>query len=153
MAYRKNGTPLSWGFSEADTQRVVRNPGKFLQDCAEKNNDLYVTVMVTILMHYSTHDKHVGIIIDDTDNYTTDLQRQCLNAAQSLYNNELKVVLALRVSSWNLLKPSIDTETLMPTPPNINWNYNLFEKILVKRAIKCKKYFIMLGKIEKSQLT
>ena len=126
---------LQGRFPESRRQTFKEDPEQAL---SELSSTELIQVCKMALSVYSKEKRSVVILLDDADNFRTDIQRTCLAYLDKLIAVGFKAAIAIRFSSWEALENDRrDREPEISTP--IQWSDHALKKLLSKRLKNARK--------------
>lgn len=111
---------------------ISKNPARYYADLATNDQNAAIELIIGTLCYYSQNEKRVVLFLDDADNFTMEIQQALLKYAELKISDGLKVLVALRTSTWNSLESfRRDSDPRRSEP--ISWSYDELKTLLTTR--------------------
>jgi hypothetical protein len=126
-------SPFQGVFPPKRVRAAEADPAEFIADMAERDMQGLVLLIISVLCHYSIHRLPVVLFLDDADNFPIDIQRAVLDFAKQKISLGLRVLVALRVSTWRSLESDRRDYEPHVAQQRINWSLDQLKALLRKR--------------------
>jgi hypothetical protein len=119
---------------------IATHPEEFVEKLASNNPPMLTSFIVGVLCHYSTYRLPIVLLIDDADNFSIDIQRSVLDFAKQKISMGLRVLVALRVSTWKTLESDRRDYEPHISRQQINWSVEDLKKFLLVRLENAREF-------------